>query len=251
MSDINVVQADVTLYLDDQGVIRQATLSNGIADEGVDGLVGRSWPETVGDSGDEKVRGMLEDARTGGISAFHNVVQRFPSGRELPIEYTTVRLNGCRGGLIALGKNLQAVAELQTRLVAAQKATAEEYWKLREVESRYRLLFDASNEAVLTLASADLTVVEANPAAIRGLGLGPGSVFQDELAPHERDALLAMLSRVREQGRSPGIVLHMGYNRLAWGVRCWRTGPRSATTSARLPSTIRGPATTGKLKSSV
>ena len=80
-------------------------------------------------------------------------------------------------------------------------------------------MFDASNEAVLTLASGDLTVVEANPAAIRGLGLGPGSVFPDELGATERDALLAMLARVRDNGRSPGIVLHMGFNRQAWGVR--------------------------------
>ena len=45
---------------------------------------------------------------------------------------TTVRLGG-KAGLIAIGRNLQAVAELQSRLIAAQQAMEQEYWKLREV----------------------------------------------------------------------------------------------------------------------
>ena len=89
---------------------------------------------------------MVEDARAIGVSAFRQVTQRFPSGLELPIEYTTVRLGG-QAGLIAIGKNLQAVAELQSRLIAAQHAREQDYWKLREIETRSRLLFDASNEA--------------------------------------------------------------------------------------------------------
>src|SRR5215467_90021 len=117
----------------------------------------------------DKILRMVQDAREGGFSAFGQVTQRFPSGLELPMEYTTVRLGG-KAGLIAIGRNLQAVADLQTRLVAAQQAMEQEYWKLREVESRYRLLFDASNEAVLLLRADTLRVVEANPAAIRGLG---------------------------------------------------------------------------------
>ena len=104
-------------------------------------------------------------------------MQRFPSGRELPIEYTTVRVAGEQGGLLALGKNLQAVAELQSRLVAAQQATEREYWKLREVETRYRLLFDASNEAVLMIGGDDLRIIEANPAAVRALGWRRGWDF--------------------------------------------------------------------------
>ena len=87
------------------------------------------------------------------------------------MEYTTVRLGG-KAGLIAIGRNLQAVAELQSRLIAAQQAMEQEYWKLREVETRYRLLFDASNEAVLLLKADTLRIMEANPAAIRAAGPG-------------------------------------------------------------------------------
>ncbi len=111
------------------------------------------------------------------------------------------------------------MAELQSRLVAAQQATEREYWKLREVETRYRLLFDASSEAVLMIGGEDLRIVEANPAAARALGLSPGGEFASELTQKEREAFLSMLDRVNAQGRAPGIVLHFGPGLAPWAVR--------------------------------
>jgi transcriptional regulator PpsR len=168
----NIAQPDVTLFLDMEGVIREVSLSNALADQSIDAWIGRPWVDTVGDLGSEKVKRMVEDARTSRVSIFRQVTQRFPSGLELLLEYTTVRLGG-KSGLIAIGKNLQAVAELQSRLIAAQQAMERDYWKLREVETRYRLLFSASNEAVLLIRAANLRIVEANPAALRALGLAP------------------------------------------------------------------------------
>jgi transcriptional regulator PpsR len=180
--------------------------------------LGRPWIETVADSGVEKARRSLDDARLGGLSAYRQILQRFPSGLELPIEYTTVRL-GDGVGLIVIGRNLQASSELQSRLIAAQQAMERDYWKLREVETRYRLLFDASNEAVLVLGSDDLQVAEANPAAIRALGLTRGWDFLSELAPRERESFRAMLARVRESGRAPGGVFHLGAQQTPWILR--------------------------------
>jgi transcriptional regulator PpsR len=144
---------------------------------------------------------------------------------ELLLEYTTVRLGG-KAGLIAIGRNLQAVAELQSRLIAAQQTMERDYWKLREVETRYRLLFTASNEAVLLIRAADLRIVEANPAALRALGLAPkrlesvaGAGLLSELVPAERERLQATLARVREQGQAPGMLIHIGPARAAWLVR--------------------------------
>src|SRR5664279_3372524 len=103
MNSISIAQPDVTLLLDMDGVIREATLSGAISSEGVDGWLGRPWGDTVSDLGGEKVRRMLEDAKARGVSAFRQVTQRFPSGLELPVEYTTLMLGG-RAGLIAIGK---------------------------------------------------------------------------------------------------------------------------------------------------
>lgn len=219
MTGVSIAQPDITLLLDLDGVIQKATLSNVISQERVDDWLGRPWVDTVNGQGSIKVRRMVEDARTVGVSAFRQIEQRFPSGRELPMEYTAVRL-GRKGGLIAIGKNLQTVAELQARLVAAQQAMERDYWKRREVETRYRLLFDASNEAVLLVRAANLHIVEANPMAIRAIGLNPnGRDFLAELAPADREPFQAMLMRAREQGKAPGILVHLGRERQPWLVR--------------------------------
>ena len=215
---LNANEPDITLILDLDGVIRNASLSSAIANQGTREWVGRPWADTVGEVGGDAVRRMVEDARAIGVSAFRQVMQRFPSGLELPIEYTTVRLGG-KAGLIAIGKNLQAVAELQSRLIAAQHAREQDYWKLREIETRSRLLFDVSSEAVLLVKAENLRIVEANPAAIRALGLAPGWEFLREVAAKEQEPFRAMLFRVRQQGRAPGMLVHLGPNREPWFVR--------------------------------
>ncbi len=192
MNRVNFTQPDITLMLDWEGVIREAASAGSISAEPIGEWVGRHWTDTVGHAGGDWIRRMLDDARDRGVSAFRQVRQRFPSGLELPIEYTTVRLSQ-EGGLIAIGKNLQAVADLQSRLIATQQAREEDYWKLREIETRSRLLFDASNEAVLVVEAESLRVVEANPAAIRALGLAPGWEFLREVAPRDQEAFRGML----------------------------------------------------------
>ncbi len=211
-------QPDITLLLDDAGIIRKASLANDLPGEGFESWLGRPWIETVGDGGTEKVRGMLDDALTVGVSAFRLVQQRFPNGTELPVEYSTVRLGG-QSGLIAIGKNQQAVAELQSRLIATQQAREQDYWKLREVETRYRLLFDASHEAVLLIRADTLRVVELNLAAQRILNVSPGQELMPEINSAEADTVNAMLARVRDQGRAPGVMLHLGADGHAWIIR--------------------------------
>lgn len=221
----NSPQADVTLLLDMDGVIREVTLSNAIPGESVEAWLGRPWLETVGDHGGERVRRMVEDARISGISAFRQVTQRFPSGLELPMEYTTVLLGG-RAGMLAVGKSLQAVAELQARLIAAQQAIERDYWKLREVETRYRVVVDASKEAVLLVRAANLRILEANPAAAQALGIVlrrnedlAGRDLLADVAANDREALQTMLVRVRDQGKAPGILVHLGASCQPWMLR--------------------------------
>ena len=162
MAALPAVQPDITLLLDMEGVIREATLSPSMNNESVDGWLGRPWVEVAGETGGDKIKRMVDDARVTGISAFRQINQRFPSGLEIPMEYTTVLLGG-RAGMLAIGKNLQAVAELQSRLIAAQQTMERDYWKLREIETRYRLVFDASNEAVMIVSASNSITNLAHP----------------------------------------------------------------------------------------
>lgn len=219
------VMPDIRLTLDLDGVIREAAVSDAFAGESVAAWVGRPWGETVDGASGERLRRLLEGALATGVGAFGQIVQRFPSGRELPIEYTTVRLGG-GAGLLAIGKSLRAVTELQMRLVEAQRAMERDYWKLREVETRYRLLFNASSDAVLLLKADTLGIVELNPAAARALGLAgqrAGGWDREHLLnavpAGERSDFEAMLRRAEGQGKAPGILLHLGAERSPWRVR--------------------------------
>jgi transcriptional regulator PpsR len=200
MTSLNFAQPDVTLTLDLAGVIRHAALSSTISDEGVEDWVGRAWADTVGEGGDAQVR------------------QVFPSGRELAVEYTTVRL-GENAGLIAIGRSLEAVSDLRARLLADQASMERDAWKLRALETRYRLLFETSAQPVLLVSADDTRVLEANPAAIRALGVVPEQALVPEIPAAQREAFLGMLARVREQGKAPGVLLYLGPERRGWLVR--------------------------------
>ena len=224
MSEFNAPQPDVTLLLDMDGVIREVTLAPAMSKENIDAWVGRPWSDVVGGAAD-KIQRMMQDTQRTGISAFRQITQRFPSGLELPMEFTMVLLGG-RAGMLAIGKNLQAVAELQARLISAQQTIERDYWKLREIETRYRLVIEDSNDAVLLLKVADLRIVEANRTAAVALAgaarrkEGPiGRDFLQEIAAKDREPIELMLRRVRDQGKAPGIVIHLGVDGAPWTVR--------------------------------
>lgn len=224
MSEFNAPQPDVTLLLDMDGVIREVTLAPAISKENIDAWIGRPWSEIVGSAGD-KIQRMMQDTQRTGISAFRQIIQKFPSGLELPMEFTTVLLGG-RAGMLAIGKNLQAVAELQARLISAQQTIERDYWKLREIETRYRLVIEASNDAVLLVKVADLRIVEANRTAATALGGATrrkeglvGRDFLQEIAAKDREPIELMLRRVRDQGKTPAIVVHLGAEGAPWTLR--------------------------------
>jgi len=210
--NVNAAAPDITLRLTAQGVIERAAISETLAGYSVEDWVGRQWGDTVVKDSGGKITDMLQDAQQSGFSAFRQVTQIFPGGLEVPVEYTTVSLDQGRG-IVAIGKNLQTVAELQSRLVAAQRTMEQEYWKLRHIETRYRMLFDASNEAVILVKAANLQILEANPAAIRILGaVGAGQDFLKLMPDTEHDSVRAMFGRVHENGNAPAMIVQLGIN---------------------------------------
>ena len=218
MPGVNLIEPDVTLRLDSFGVIRSAALAASIKGEGLESWIGRPWADTVVSSSEDQVRQVIEDAGSSGASILLQLKQRFPSGREVLMEYTTVRL-GDGSGLLAIGKNLQAVIELQARLLEVQREREQNSWKSRDLETRYRLLFDASLEALVLLDATSHRLLEANPAAARDLNLQPGDDFFEGIADKEHKRLQAMFRRVRDYGRSPRILVTLGANRMVWSVR--------------------------------
>ena len=198
---------DITLRLDAEGVIEEVQLSASLGSRTAEGWIGRLWSETVPVESGGKVQRMIEDARRNGYAPFRQITQVFEEGAELPFEFTAIQSSG-GAGLIAVGKSLQIVADLQSRLMSAQRAMEQEYWKLRHIETRYRMLFDASGEAVVLLRASDLEIVEINPAARNLLGLvGAGQSFLEIIPLGERDAVRTVFQRAGEHGHAPAVLI--------------------------------------------
>ena len=59
------------------------------------------------------------------------------------------------------------VAQLQNRLVQAQLTMEQDYERIRQIETRYRVLFETTNEALLIVSSETGRILDANSAAAR------------------------------------------------------------------------------------
>jgi transcriptional regulator PpsR len=223
--DLLIAEPDITLRLDATGVIRDARVANSVAAERIEDWIGVDWSATVGDDTREALDRLLATVFDAGSAASGQIAQRFPSGLLLPVEYTAVRLDANQG-LIAVGRQLRAVADLQGRLLDAQRTMERDYWKLRQVETRYRMLFEAANDALVTLSNADLRVLEVNPVAAELLEMNPrqraaarGTDPRDWLRIEARDEFDRLLEQVRERGSTPAVVLALGGGRPSCLVR--------------------------------
>jgi transcriptional regulator PpsR len=199
---------DITLSVDGDGVIRSAVSAETLSDESLDQWQGLRWAETISTGEANSVANAVESAGREGESTCFVVSQRLPSGRELQLEYTTVKLRE-GGGFIAIGKSVQAISDLKSRLSIVQKERERDYWKLRDIETRYRALLDASWEGVVIVRVGNLRVVEANAVATKALGLVPGAAFLPDLPDRDRKMLDGTLETARLKGRAPSIVLHL------------------------------------------
>ena len=157
--------SDIALVVDADGVIHKVALGGGppLA-PGSDDWVGRPWADTVTGETRAKVEELLREAGLSGISRRREVNHTSPGGVEIPISYAAVRL-GVDGPVLAVGRDLRAITGIQQQFVEAQQEIEREYWKHRQAESRYRVLFQVATDAVLVGNAESLRIVDANNAA--------------------------------------------------------------------------------------
>lgn len=205
--------ADVALVLDDEGVI--CDLAVGSDDLPVDECrqwLGKPWLQTVAVDSRQKVEELLgRVTAAAGTARWRHVNQALAGGAELPFLYATVRLGDSRaasGRTIAFGRDLRGHVALQQRLLKAQQTMERDYWRLRHMETRYRLLFQVASEAVLILDAATLRLEEANPEAARLFGevlRRPGWLLPESFAAESATTLQAVLAAVRATGRADSV----------------------------------------------
>jgi len=198
--------ADVALVLDGEGVIRDVALgSEDMSAENCFKWIGQPWLETVTVESRPKVESLLKDASSKAIRKWRQVNHTSSLGADVPMLYSAVQI-GQDGRVIAFGRDLRGNAALQQRLIDAQQSLERDYWRLRHVETRYRLLFQMSTEAVLIIDGSTQKILEANPAA--GVLLGEatrklvGASFPEGFDEESTRLIETLLAGVRAVGRS-------------------------------------------------
>ena len=188
---------DVALVIDGDGIVRDFSVAGGdLAGQGIEKWLNRPWVDTVLDENRNKVTEML--AGKGEPGRWRQVNHSAQSG-DFPVRYLAIPA-GDDGRMVAIGRDMRTAAAQQQRLLRAQQAMERDSLRLRQLEARYRLLFDSAIEAVIIIDATTRRMTEANPSARRLTGIGAGSVEGQPLTnlvhPDDRDAAVAMLGGV-------------------------------------------------------
>lgn len=198
--------SDIALVIDKGGVIRDlAVEGDDLVAEGVGAWIGQRWIETVTVESRPKLEDLLREAQADAPPRWRQINHHLPQGGQAPMRYSAVPL-GRSGRVVAMGRDLRAVAALQQRLMEAQGQVEREYSRLRQVETRYRALFQLSTEAVIIADAVSLRIVEANPSALSMLSDGghriTGRPLFELFDPAVTSQVQALLASVRGSPRS-------------------------------------------------
>jgi transcriptional regulator PpsR len=192
--------SDFAVVLDMDGVVTDVLVSASMpALAALTKLIGTPWANSLARDSQRKVALLLEDARAGRSDRSREINQIVEGVGEFPLRFTAVLLDGGKH-VVALGRDLSPVANLQQRMLAAQQSMDREFAKLRQADARYRLLFHVSNEGVLVADSPSGRIQEANPTAASILG-EPAQTLQgrsvvDLFEPTTRANVQSMLAAV-------------------------------------------------------
>lgn len=206
------VASDVALVIDADGVISNAAEGAMPLRGTGDDWVGRAWVDTVTADTRRKVEMLLQEARSSGVSRRRELSHPGVGGASIPVSWAAVRL-GQHGPVLAVGRDLRAVAAIQQRFLDAQQEMERDYWQRRQAETRYRQLFQVASDAVLVLDAGTLTVIEANPAAqtLFDAASRPldGCVLGERVELVSRPAIDALLVTARASGRASEVRLRL------------------------------------------
>jgi transcriptional regulator PpsR len=221
--------SDIALVLDDDGTIRSVAQGQQGPQDGhvaaTHDWVGRRWADTVTGETRAKVDQLLAEVNATGLARRREINHPGQQGGNVAVAYTAIRL-GQDGPLLAVGRDLGAIAAIQQRFIEAQQEMERGYWRARQAEARYRLLFQVATDAVLLVDAHNWQVLEANQAAAQLFDMpveqlvGRAAAFGFERT--SRLAVEDLMATARDSGQ-------------AGEIRARLTGRTAATSVAATP----------------
>lgn len=206
---------DVALVVDGQGVIRDVAFNKDELSLELDAKgrwLGSKLLEIVTSDTQAKVRQLLADAATLKPSNWRQVNHASPGGEDIPILYSAVNI-GRKDRFVVVGRDLRPLAAMQQRLINAQQSMERDYVRLRHAETRYRLMFQISSEAVMIVDSSNNLIVDANPAALALFDESGPQLLKSGILSHfdasDSEAVQTLLADVRATGRDNNTEAHL------------------------------------------
>ncbi len=121
----------------------------------------------------------------------------------VPVRYALHKMSS-RAQVLMLGKDQRPTIEMQQLLLNAQIALERDHEAQREIDTRYRLLMDFSNDAIALVSIASGVIVDINHNAAAILGRARADLierpFIDSFAGPDRDGLLGRLEAPQPAG---------------------------------------------------
>lgn len=191
-SEIVTTAADLAIVLDMQGTVKTVIVNPLNPTLGrLDHWKDRDIREFMAEDSLPKLETQLEAYRKGQKGTVDAIeVNHFDNANwEFPIRYT-LHKTGNPDIILMLGRDLRPIAELQHRLVKAQLALEKDYETHRDYETRYRVIMEASRDALVLVDVASGRIVDLNAAAAQVLGADAdtltGSAFTQEFDGRKR-----------------------------------------------------------------
>ena len=193
--------ADVSLVLDPAGLVLDVAFSDpALAKAVYRDWIGQRWPDTVTAETRTKIEDLLREAGPAQPTRWRQVNHPVEGASDVPVRYSAIRF-GAERRVLAIGRDLRALASAQQRLTEQSQSMEREYQRIRNAEKRYRLLFQMSSEPVLIVDAGNHRVLEVNSAAAALFGVDAKRLatqpFEDLFAPASRQAAQSFLGAAR------------------------------------------------------
>ena len=235
MAELLGASHDISLLINADGVIIDVAFGGEQPLQRIaDAWIGQRWVETVTPESTPKIERLLDAAANGDDNrrwrqVNHPVVE---TRVDIPVLYLAIQA-GDSDLILAIGKDLSPISDMQQQLLDMQHAIENDYRRLQQAEARYRVLFQHAGEAILIAEPASGRVIEANPAAANLLRekvtrLAGGSLLRNFAAGSHAD-IEDLLSTVRATGKEAQIQVKIAAeDREVWisGVRLQRDNSR-------------------------
>ena len=217
LSAANLIAAatDVAVVVDGHGFIRDVAFNKDELSLELDAQgrwMGSKLAEVVTPETRTKVKELLQDATVRKSSHWRQVNHPSPGGEDIPVLYSAINI-GREDRFVVVGRDLRPLATMQQRLINAQQSMERDYVRLRHAETRYRLLFQVSSEAVMILDAGNNTILDANPAALALFDASAPRLHKSGFPGHfdaaGAQAIEALLAEVRATGRDNSARVHL------------------------------------------